>query len=92
MAVIERVRNRVIVMYLGQVVESGTRMQVFENPSHSYTKKLLSAIPVPDPNRRSNFGMLSGEIPSTIHKISDAAPRPAYIEVEPGHLIAAPNG
>jgi len=91
MAVIERVSNRVIVMYLGQVVESGTRMQVFENPSHSYTKKLLSAIPVPDPNRRSNFGMLGGEIPSTIHKISDAAPRPAYIEVEPGHLIAVTN-
>lgn len=89
MAVIERVSNRVMVMYLGQVVESGTRMQVFENPSHSYTKKLLSAIPVPDPKHRSNFGMLTGEIPSTIHRVSDAIPNIDYIEVEPGHLIAS---
>jgi len=89
MAVIERVSNRVMVMYLGQVVESGTRMQVFEKPSHAYTKKLLSAIPVPDPSRRSNFGMLSGEIPSTIHKVSDATPKIEYVEVEPGHLIAS---
>jgi glutathione transport system ATP-binding protein len=89
MAVIERVSNRVIVMYLGHVVESGTRMQVFENPSHPYTKKLLSAIPVPDPSRRSNFGMLSGEIPSTIHKVSDPSPKVDYIEIEPGHFIAS---
>jgi glutathione transport system ATP-binding protein len=89
MAVIERVSNRVIVMYLGHVVESGTRMQVFENPSHPYTKKLLSAIPVPDPSRRSNFGMLSGEIPSTIHKVSDPSQKVDYIEIEPGHFIAS---
>ncbi len=90
MAVIERVSNRVLVMYLGRVVESGTRMQVFENPSHPYTKKLLSAIPVPDPSRRSNFGMLSGEIPSTIQKISDSVPPIQYLEIEPGHIIATP--
>jgi glutathione transport system ATP-binding protein len=89
MAVIERVSNRVMVMYLGQVVESGTRMQVFENPMHPYTKKLLAAIPVPDPTRRSNFSMLSGEIPSTIHRIEDATPRIEYIEVEPGHFVAS---
>ncbi|GAB6277526.1 MAG: dipeptide ABC transporter ATP-binding protein [Rectinema sp.] len=89
MAVIERVSNRVMVMYLGQVVESGSRMQVFENPSHSYTKKLLSAIPVPDPSHRSNFGMLSGEIPSTIHRVSDAIPKIEYDEIEPGHFIAS---
>jgi len=89
MAVIERVSNRVMVMYLGHVVESGTRMQVFENPMHPYTRKLLAAIPVPDPTRRSNFGMLSGEIPSTIHRIEDATPRIEYIEVEPGHFVAS---
>jgi glutathione transport system ATP-binding protein len=64
-------------------------MQVFENPSHPYTKKLLSAIPVPDPSRRSNFGMLSGEIPSTIHKVSDPSQKVDYIEIEPGHFIAS---
>ncbi len=91
MAVIERVSNRVMVMYLGQVVESGTRMQVFENPSHEYTKKLLSAIPIPDPKRRSNFNMLSGEIPSTIHRVSDVVPKISYVEVEPGHFISVPK-
>ena len=89
MAVIERVSNRVMVMYMGQVVESGTRMQVFQNPSHAYTKKLLSAIPVPDPARRSDFSMLSGEIPSTIHRVTDPVPKVEYLETEPGHLIAS---
>ncbi|MCX7786121.1 MAG: ABC transporter ATP-binding protein [Spirochaetes bacterium] len=88
MAVIERVSNRVLVMYLGQIVEAGSRMQVFENPQHPYTKKLLSAIPVPDPKRRSNFGMLSGEVPSTIRRVEDPIPKVSYFEVEPGHFIA----
>ena len=46
MAVVERISHRVAVMYLGQIVEIGAREQVFEGPVHSYTKKLLSAVPV----------------------------------------------
>lgn len=88
MAVIERVSNRVLVMYRGQMVECGSRMQVFENPQHPYTQKLLSAIPIPDPHKRSNFAMLSGEIPSTIRRVNDPIPKISYKEVEPGHLVA----
>ncbi|WP_132961217.1 ABC transporter ATP-binding protein, partial [Rhizobium sp. BK251] len=52
MAVVERVSHRVAVMYLGEIVEIGPRAAVFENPQHPYTKKLMAAVPVPDPARR----------------------------------------
>ena len=54
MAVVERVSHRVAVMYLGQIVELGTRQQIFENPQHPYTKRLLAAVPVLDPGNRPN--------------------------------------
>lgn len=53
MAVVERVSHRVAVMYLGEVVEIGPREAIFANPQHPYTQKLLSAVPMPDPERRS---------------------------------------
>ncbi len=52
MAVVERVSHRVAVMYLGEIVEIGPRAAVFGDPQHPYTKKLLAAVPVPDPARR----------------------------------------
>lgn len=52
MAVVERVSHRVAVMYLGEIVEIGPRSSVFENPQHDYTRKLMAAVPVPDPDRR----------------------------------------
>ncbi len=52
MAVVERISHRVVVMYLGQVVEIGPRRAVFEDPQHAYTKKLMAAVPVADPARR----------------------------------------
>ncbi len=91
MAVVERVSNRIMVMYLGQVVEAGTRQHVFENPMHPYTKKLMSAIPIPDPDRRSSFSMLKGEIPSTVHRIGNAPRRLVLEEVESGHFVAGTN-
>ena len=64
MAVIERVCHRVAVMYLGQIVELGSRRDVFENPLHPYTKRLMSAVPIPDPSRRTmSHTLLTGEIP-----------------------------
>ncbi len=71
MAVIERVSHRVAVMYLGQIVEMGTRQNIFEDPRHPYTRKLLSAIPVADPSKRTNFSMLTGEIPSPVRRVDD---------------------
>ena len=52
MAVVEQISHRVAVMYLGQIVEMGTRDQVFSNPRHPYTQRLLEAVPVPDPAQR----------------------------------------
>lgn len=52
MAVVERISHRVSVMYLGEIVEIGPRAAIFDNPQHDYTKELLAAVPVPDPERR----------------------------------------
>ncbi len=52
MAVVENISDRVAVMYLGQIVEMGTRDQVFSNPRHPYTRRLIEAVPVPDPKSR----------------------------------------
>ena len=62
MAVVERVSHRVAVMYLGEIVELGMRGQVFENPQHPYTKKLMSAVPVADPNlRKKELNLMTDE-------------------------------
>jgi len=52
MATVERVSHRIAVMYLGEIVEIGPRAAVIENPQHPYTRKLLAAVPVPDPALR----------------------------------------
>jgi glutathione transport system ATP-binding protein len=88
MAVVERVSHRVAVMYLGQIVEMGRRSDIFENPQHPYTRKLLAAIPVADPALRTSFSMLTGEIPSPVRKVGDPPPPLRYEEVSPGHMVA----
>ncbi|MGX9417707.1 ABC transporter ATP-binding protein [Vibrio sp. WJH972] len=88
MAVIERVSHRVMVMYLGQIVEMGTRQQIFENPQHSYTRKLLSAVPIADPTQRTDFTMLSGDIPSPVREAGDPPTKLRLVECEPGHFVA----
>ena len=89
MAVIERVRHRVAVMYLGQIVELGSRRDVFENPLHPYTKRLMSAVPIPDPSRRTmSHTLLTGEIPSPVRS-ADYEPVVAPLkEVSPGHFVS----
>ncbi|WP_247648305.1 ABC transporter ATP-binding protein [Pseudodesulfovibrio sp. zrk46] len=88
MAVVERVSHRVAVMFLGQIVEMGTRQDIFENPQHAYTKRLLAAVPVADPERRTDFTMLKGEIPSPIRCVDDLPPKLSYREINPGHVVA----
>ena len=89
MAVIERVCHRVAVMYLGQIVELGSRRDVFEKPLHPYTKRLMSAVPIPDPSRRTmSHTLLTGEIPSPVRS-ADYEPVVAPLkEVSPGHFVS----
>ncbi|RWO71719.1 MAG: ABC transporter ATP-binding protein [Mesorhizobium sp.] len=90
MAVVENISDRVAVMYLGQIVEMGTRDQVFSNPRHPYTRRLIQAVPVPDPaKRRSRFARLDQEIPSATRRIGEAPLKLALRDVGNGHLVAA---
>ncbi|WP_299358447.1 ABC transporter ATP-binding protein [uncultured Paracoccus sp.] len=88
MAVVERVSHLVAVMYLGRIVEIGTRSQVFENPRHSYTRQLMAAVPVADPRQRKiSEDLTFTPIPSPIHPV-DHVPAPStYAEVAPGHRV-----
>ncbi|WP_152046874.1 ABC transporter ATP-binding protein [Aureimonas psammosilenae] len=90
MAVVENISHRVAVMYLGQIVEMGTRAQIFGNPHHPYTRRLIEAVPVPDPaRRRASFPRLVGDIPSAIRKPNDPPPRLSLLDIGGGHLAAA---
>lgn len=88
MAVIERVSHRVVVMYLGQVVEMGTRRQIFENPQHSYTQRLLAAVPVMDPTRSPHRPDLAEDIPSPIRALDNPPTLHSYRKVDHGHFVA----
>ena len=88
LAVVERVSHRVAVMYLGRIVEIGSRRQIFESPRHPYTRKLMAAVPVADPERRNLRQMLDGEIPSPVHDVTYVPPALRLEEVAPGHLVA----
>ncbi|HEY1325554.1 MAG TPA: dipeptide ABC transporter ATP-binding protein [Casimicrobiaceae bacterium] len=90
MAVVERVSHRVAVMYLGQIVEIGSRRAVFDNPQHPFTRRLMSAVPVADPGRRRRKRELSSEeIPSPIRDVGDEPRVEPLREVGPGHFVAA---
>ncbi|WP_026872362.1 ABC transporter ATP-binding protein [Inquilinus limosus] len=88
MAVVERVSHRVAVMYLGEIVEIGPREAVFSNPQHPYTKRLLAAVPVPDPARRLQKRPVSNdEIKSPVRPPDYVPPARQYREVSPGHAV-----
>ena len=88
-------------MYLGQLVEQAEPRELFENPKHPYTKALLSAIPIPDPDIKMNRIMLKGEITSPINMGSgcrfmkrcpyateQCAQPLVQKEVSPGHFVS----
>ena len=94
--------DRVAIMYLGCIVEMGTRDEIFSHPQHPYTKALLAAVPVPDPTQKRKEPMPRGEIPSSINpppgchfhpRCSYNNPkcsieRPVLKEISPGHQSA----
>jgi oligopeptide/dipeptide ABC transporter ATP-binding protein len=102
LAVVERIADRVAVMYLGQIVEVASRGEIFRNPLHPYTRALLQAIPIPDPARARERQVLRGDPPSPaqpppgcrFHTRCPSAvaecPRvePPLLEVAPGHWVA----
>ena len=102
LAVAKYISDRIAIMYLGKIVETGDKEEVFSNPLHPYTKALLSAVPVPDPERKRETVELKGEVPSAIQvpagcrfhprcpyafaKCSEVEPQ--LIEIEENHCAA----
>ncbi|WP_406874006.1 ABC transporter ATP-binding protein [Aminobacter sp. P9b] len=88
MGVVERVSHRVAVMYLGEIVEIGSREAIFQNPQHPYTKRLLAAVPVADPTRRpERRAALNGEIKSPVRSPDYVPPVRQFRQVSPGHSV-----
>ena len=90
MAVVERVSHRVAVMYLGQIVEIGPRQAVFGDPQHAYTRRLLAAVPIPDPRRRNHARDLDdSEVPSPLRRPDDPPTIAASgCRSDPEHFVA----
>jgi peptide/nickel transport system ATP-binding protein len=90
MAVVERVSHRVAVMYLGEIVEIGPRAAIFGNPQHPYTRRLLAAVPAPDPSSRHMVRRLpDAETLSPVRPLGYVAPARSYREFAPGHFVQA---
>ncbi len=101
LATVKYLAQRVVVMYLGAVVEEADTDELFAHPRHPYTRALLAAVPVPDPKVKAEPFVLSGEIPSPLERhegcrlrsrcpmASPVCAQPvAPREVSPGHIVA----
>ena len=84
LAVAKYISDRIAIMYLGKIVEIGTKQEIFSTPLHPYTQALLMAIPVPNPERKRKGMELKGEVPSAINIPSGCRfhPRCPYAEKE----------
>jgi peptide/nickel transport system ATP-binding protein len=89
MAVVERISHRIAVMYLGRIVEIGPRAAVIGSPTHPYTRRLLAAVPVADPEarRERRTDKIAEELRSPIRPLDYSSPPASYREVTPGHFV-----
>jgi oligopeptide/dipeptide ABC transporter ATP-binding protein len=102
LAVVRHLSDRIAVMYLGKIVEQSDCDTLFKRPAHPYTQALLSAIPIPNPRKKSQRIILEGDVPSPINPPSGCRfhtrcpavfsrckeTLPQLTEVEPGHYVA----
>jgi len=102
LSVIKYISDRVIVMYLGKIVENAPKKVLFDDPLHPYTKALMSAIPVPNPDYKKKRIILTGDVPSPVNPPTGCRfhPRcpvakeicskeePQLREIQPGHFVA----
>lgn len=102
LSVVEHISDRVMVMYVGRIVEEGITRELYGNPLHPYTKALLSAVPVPDPHFKKEREILKGDLPNPANPPSGCRfhtrcryAKPICKEQEPklkdvggGHLVA----
>lgn len=105
LSVVEHISSRIAVMYLGSIVELGNGKDIYHNPVHPYSKALLSAVPLPNPNKKKKERIiLKGDVPNPINKPSGCSFRtrcpianpecanfvPPLEEKKPGHYAACP--
>jgi peptide/nickel transport system ATP-binding protein/oligopeptide transport system ATP-binding protein len=83
LSVIKHTSDRIAVMYAGKLVELASKKDLFSEPLHPYTRALLSAIPVPDPDRQTQYIPLTGEVPSLIHPPPGCRFHPRCTEARP---------
>lgn len=102
LSVVRHISNRVGVMYLGKIVEISDSESLYDTPKHPYTKALLSAVPIPDPDKKADRIILSGDVPSPAHPpagcaFHDRCPvamdicfkeKPVMKEMEDGRLVS----
>lgn len=102
LATVRQFAHRIAIMYLGKLVETGDTEDLFNHPMHPYTRVLLSAIPVPDPNRQKRRITLAGSLPDPLNLPAGCRihtrcyekgkicfqEEPQLLETRPGHLVS----
>jgi oligopeptide transport system ATP-binding protein len=102
LSVVKHICDRVIIMYLGKIVEIAETAELYANPEHPYTKALMSAIPIPDPTIKKERIILPGDVPTPIDipsgcrfhprcsnaKSECSSIEPDLVEITKGHFVA----